>query len=83
MNSIDLSGQHSKGLDELRDILFDVVVTVCDKAEEACPVCSLSLSASVNVPATKETINRTFEDPAKEWVQRKINSTPLERFEMK
>lgn len=34
---IDMSGQHSKKLDELQDIVFDYVVTVCDSAQETCP----------------------------------------------
>jgi arsenate reductase (thioredoxin) len=29
---------HSKSVDEIRDILFDLVVTVCDSAAEECPV---------------------------------------------
>jgi arsenate reductase len=35
---VDISGQHSKHVDELKDIQFDYVVTVCDHANEACPV---------------------------------------------
>ena len=34
---IDHNGQ-SKSVDEFRDHAFDVVVTVCDDASEACPV---------------------------------------------
>ena len=29
---------HSKSVDDIRDILFDLVVTVCDSAAEECPV---------------------------------------------
>lgn len=36
--NIDLSGQHSKHMDEFRDQKFDVVITVCDKVREVCPV---------------------------------------------
>ncbi len=35
---VDISGHRSKHLDELRDIPFDYVVTVCDHAHEHCPV---------------------------------------------
>jgi arsenate reductase len=35
---VDISGQHSKHIDELKDVSFDYVVTVCDNANEACPV---------------------------------------------
>jgi arsenate reductase len=37
---VDITGQHSKHVDELRDVRFDFVVTVCDSAHEACPVFS-------------------------------------------
>jgi arsenate reductase len=35
---IDISGQHSKSANEFRDTQFDLVVTVCDKAAENCPI---------------------------------------------
>jgi len=34
---VDISGQHSKLADELRDVPFDYVITVCDHAHENCP----------------------------------------------
>lgn len=34
----DISGHHSKHVDELKDVSFDYVVTVCDHANETCPV---------------------------------------------
>lgn len=34
---IDISGQHSKSIDQLGDIHPDVVVTLCDAANESCP----------------------------------------------
>jgi arsenate reductase len=37
---VDISGQRSKHVDELRDIPFDYVVTVCDNAHESCPLFS-------------------------------------------
>lgn len=61
---IDISGQKSKALNEYRGILFDLAVTVCDKAKEMCPVCGVNLRASTHAPAAKETIHRTFRDPA-------------------
>ncbi len=36
--AIDIRGHHSKGLDAFRGIAFDEVVTVCDHAQETCPV---------------------------------------------
>ena len=35
---IDIRSQHSKRVHELRDVQFDYVVTVCDHANETCPV---------------------------------------------
>lgn len=35
---VDISGQRSKHVDELADVRFDYVVTVCDDAHEACPL---------------------------------------------
>jgi arsenate reductase (thioredoxin) len=35
---VDISGQYSKTTDELGDIKFAYVVTVCDRARESCPL---------------------------------------------
>ncbi len=35
---IDLSGQYSKLIEELPDVKFNYVVTLCDHAREGCPV---------------------------------------------
>ena len=37
---IDISNHHSKSIEELSDIDFDFVITVCDHAHESCPVFS-------------------------------------------
>ena len=34
---VDISGQHSKLIDELPSVSFDWVVTLCDHAHESCP----------------------------------------------
>jgi arsenate reductase len=44
---------HSKNLDEVMDIDFDLVVTVCDNAKESCPV----------FPKKVKTIHIPFDDP--------------------
>jgi arsenate reductase len=35
---VDISGQKSKHVADLKDIPFDYVVTVCDRAYESCPL---------------------------------------------
>jgi len=44
---------YSKSLDKVMDIDFDLVVTVCDNAQESCPT----------FPKKIETIHIPFEDP--------------------
>lgn len=52
---IDISHHRSKAIEEFRDISFDYVVTVCDRAKETCPF----------FPGAKEYIHKGFEDPSK------------------
>lgn len=40
---IDISSQRSKTSREVQDIIFDLAVTVCDRAKQACPICSTPL----------------------------------------
>lgn len=51
---IDWSGARSKSMSEFLDSPFDVVVTVCDDAREACPV----------FPGGGRRVHETFRDPA-------------------
>ncbi len=51
---IDPSRQASKTIDSLGDQVFDVVVTVCDSAREACPY----------LPARARNVHRAFRDPS-------------------
>jgi arsenate reductase len=50
---VDISGQRSKHVDELKDIPFDCVVTVCDQAHESCPL----------FPGRATVIHVGFDDP--------------------
>ena len=50
---IDISRHHSKLLSELEDISFDLVITVCDHAAEACP----------RFPGTAKVVHHEFQDP--------------------
>ncbi len=36
-SGVDISGQISKHVDTLKDMVFDAVITVCDNARETCP----------------------------------------------
>lgn len=51
---IDISGHRSTTIDELDEATFDVVVTVCDHAREACP----------HLPARHRNLHEGFEDPS-------------------
>lgn len=51
---IDISGQRSKSVEEFAGQKFDYVITVCDNANEHCPV----------FPGTTQRIHWSFEDPA-------------------
>jgi len=50
---VDISGHRSKHVDEVRDIPFDYVVTVCDHAHESCPL----------FPGRTRVIHVGFDDP--------------------
>ena len=50
---VDISGQSSKHVDELRDVPFDYVVTVCDHAHETCPL----------FPGKTKVVHVGFDDP--------------------
>ena len=51
---LDISGQHSKTVEELAGERFDVVVTTCEEAKEACPF----------FPGARETIHWDLPDPS-------------------
>lgn len=51
---IDISGQRSKSVDEFAGQSFDLVVTTCDEAKEACPL----------FPGAKRMLHWSFPDPA-------------------
>jgi arsenate reductase len=50
---VDISRQRSRVVDELADLRFDLVVTVCDHARESCPI----------LPGAKRTLHVGFDDP--------------------
>jgi arsenate reductase (thioredoxin) len=52
---VDISGQESKTLERYLREPFDYVITVCDDANEACPV----------FPGAKSRLHWSFEDPSR------------------
>ena len=64
---LDISAQQSKSVDDIAGQRFDVVVTTCDEAREACPL----------FPGAFETLHWTIADPA---AVRGDEETRLEAF---
>ena len=50
---VDISDHTSKHVDSLADIVFDAVITVCDKARESCPF----------FPGARKLLHVGFSDP--------------------
>jgi arsenate reductase len=53
-SGVDISGHRSKHLNEFLGVRFDHVITVCDRAKEACPI----------VPGARTMLHWSFDDPA-------------------
>jgi len=58
-DGVDISGQKSTLVDEYAAMVFDVVLTVCDNAQENCPVFPSKAGA------TTVRLHHGFPDPAK------------------
>jgi arsenate reductase len=54
-DGIDISSHTSNQLQEYLHITFDIILTVCDHASEACPI----------FPGNAQRIHQNFPDPAK------------------
>lgn len=52
---VDIAGQRSKNVSELKDVPFDYVVTVCGHADEHCPA----------FPGGTRVVHAGFDDPPK------------------
>ena len=61
---IDISGQRSKSSQEFPDTVFELAATVCDRARQACPICSTEIELPARTPRAREVIHRSFLDPA-------------------
>jgi arsenate reductase len=67
---VDISGQRSKLVEELKGVPFDYVVTVCDRANEACPI----------FPGAAKIIHVGFEDPPRLAKGAKTEAEALEIY---
>ncbi len=57
---IDISSHRSKSVDEFAGQQFDYVITVCDRANESCPI----------FPGNGRRIHQSFPDPAAAPIER-------------
>jgi arsenate reductase len=67
---VDISGQTSKHLDQLKHISFDYVITVCDNAHEHCPL----------FPGKTKVIHIGFDDPPKLALNEKNEEEKLDCY---
>jgi arsenate reductase len=71
---IDISHHHSKSVDDLAGEQFDLVITVCDQAQEQCPL----------FPGETEVMHVGFPDPARssgsERIFRKVRDALREQL---
>ncbi len=68
---VDISAHTSKHLDDLSDIDFDYVITVCDNAKEACPI----------FPGNAKVLHHSFEDPPRLAANAKTDEEALVHYE--
>ncbi len=52
---VDISGHRSQHVDEFEELQFDYVITVCDHAQESCPI----------FPGRARVVHHGFDDPPK------------------
>jgi arsenate reductase len=67
---VDISGHRSKHVDEIKDIPFDYVVTVCGHAHEQCPV----------FPGRAKVVHVGFDDPPKLAADAKTEEEALAHY---
>jgi len=67
---VDISKQRSKHVNELKNIRFDYVVTVCGHANEHCPF----------FPGAHATVHGGFDDPPKLAVGAKTEAEALKHY---
>ncbi len=78
---ISLEGHRSKSIEEFRGQMFDLVVTVCDHAKEACPFfpgkryMHMGFQDPSEAKGTEEEILQVFRkirDEIREWVEKEF-----------
>ncbi len=67
---VDISQQRSKLVEDLKDITFDFVITVCDHAHEACPL----------FPGKTKVIHHGFDDPPRLARTAKTDGEALDHY---
>ncbi len=67
---VDISSHRSKHVDELKDVLFDYVITVCDHANETCPL----------FPRRTKRIHANFDDPPRLAKDARTNDEALPHY---
>ena len=67
---VDISAHHSKTLDDLPDVQFDYVVTVCDHAHESCPL----------FPGKTRVVHMGFDDPPRLAAEAQSEEEALEHY---
>jgi arsenate reductase len=67
---VDITGHHSKHVDELKDVQFDYVVTVCGNAHESCPL----------FPGKTKVVHVGFQDPPRLAREAKTDEEKLDCY---
>ena len=67
---VDISGHRSKSVDELGDLEFDYVITVCDSAHESCPF----------FPGATKVVHVGFDDPPRLARDAKTEEEALQHY---
>jgi arsenate reductase (thioredoxin) len=67
---VDISGHRSKHVDELQGIPFDYVITVCDHANESCPV----------FPGNVKRVHVGFDDPPRLAAEARTEEEALDHY---